>query len=167
MSATRQHEDALGRLQNLYKRVRAKMYRDHKSAVIAEDNSKLQQFQGGCPKPKEVASKAELDAQAQCMQKEAREVDNSDLGLLMRRHLKEPVAPLPAGQACSAFRQVDLSQLEREAHGRQQLHSRASTPADGTLSHDPPRAATGPRCARAVLSPYCALQGVRCSRFMY
>ena len=46
------------------------------------------------------------------------------------------------------------------AHGRQQLHSRASTPADGTLSHVPPRAATGPRCARAVLSPYCALQEV-------
>ena len=57
LSATRLHEDVLVRLQNMYKRVRAKMYRDHKTEVIAEDNSKLQQFQSGCPKPKEVASK--------------------------------------------------------------------------------------------------------------
>ena len=71
-------------------------------------------FQAGCPKPKEVASKAELDAQAACMQKEAQEVDDSDLGLLMRRHLKAPVPPLPAGQTCAAFRQVDLSQLSEK-----------------------------------------------------
>ena len=111
MQATRSHEDALTKLQTLYKRVRAKMYRDHKQAVIREDNSALQQFQAGCPKPKEVASKEELDAQASCMQREAREVDDSDLGLLMRRHLKLPVAPLPPGATCASFRQIDLSQL--------------------------------------------------------
>lgn len=45
LAATRVHEDALSRLQTLYKRVRAKMYRDHKAAVIAQDNSALTQFQ--------------------------------------------------------------------------------------------------------------------------
>ena len=117
LKSTRDHEDALTRLQTLYKRVRAKMYRDHKSAVIAEDNSALQQFQAGCPKPKEVANKEELEAQAQCMQKEAAEVDDSDLGLLMRRHLKSPIAPLPAGQSCAGFRQIDPSQLSSTARG--------------------------------------------------
>ena len=33
----------------------------------------------------------------------------------MRRHLKEPIAPLPAGATCSAFRQVDLSQVNNKA----------------------------------------------------
>jgi hypothetical protein len=115
MRDTRVHEDALGKLQTLYKRVRAKMYRDHKSAVIAEDNSALQQFQSGCPKPKEVANKEELDAQATCMQRVAQEVDDSDLGLLMRRHLKAPIPPLPAGATCGAFRQIDPSQLAPKA----------------------------------------------------
>lgn len=72
--------------------------------------------QSGCPKPKEVATKAELDQQAACMQREAREVDNSDLGLLMRRHLREPTAPLPAGERCAPFRQVDSSQLSSRVH---------------------------------------------------
>ena len=67
MRATREHEDALNKLQTLYKRVRAKMYRDHKSAVIAEDNSALMRFQAGCPKPKEVASKAEQAAGHCCL----------------------------------------------------------------------------------------------------
>lgn len=115
MAATRSHEDLLAKLQTLYKRVRAKMYRDHKLAVIAEDNAKLQRFQGGCPKPKEVkgATKAQLDEQARCMQREAAEVDDSDLGLLMRRHLQAPVAPLPAGLTCASFRQIDSSQLSQ------------------------------------------------------
>ena len=114
LSATRLHEDALVKLQNLYKKVRAKMYRDHKTEVIAEDNSKLQQFQAGCPKPKELGthpSKEELDRQAQCLQREASEQDDSDLGLLMRRHLKVPIPPQPTGATCAPFRQVDFSQL--------------------------------------------------------
>jgi hypothetical protein len=113
LTATRAGEDALARLQTLYKKVRAKMYRDHKLAVIAEDNAKLQQFQGGCPKPKEasLASKEELDRQADCLQKESSMIDNSDIGLQMRRHLQLPVAPLPAGAVCAPFRQVDMSQL--------------------------------------------------------
>ena len=51
-------------LQQRYKRVRAKMYNDHKKAVIAEDNAKLHRFQRGCPKPKAGATTAELDKQA-------------------------------------------------------------------------------------------------------
>ena len=43
--------------------------------------------------------RAELDAQAQCMQREAKEVDDSDLGLLMRRHLKALLAPLRGAMA--------------------------------------------------------------------
>ena len=58
-----------------------------------------------------MASKEELDAQAQCMQREAQEVDDSDLGLLMRRHLKAPILPLAAGATCAPFRQIDPSQL--------------------------------------------------------
>ena len=143
MAATRTHEDALGRLQNLYKRVRAKMYRDHKSAVIAEDNAKLQRFQGGCPKPKEVASKEELDAQAKCMQKEAREIDNSDLGLLMRRHLKGPVPPLPAGATCAPFRQVDASQLSARTRGCLARVGDARWTAEGLVDAPPGQTAAG------------------------
>ena len=119
LASTRSHEDALARLQTLYKHVRAKMYRDHKLAVIAEDNAKLQRFQGGCSKPREAvgATKEQLDAQAACLQREAREIDDSDLGLLMRRHLKPPVAPLPPGTSCTAFRQVDLSQVSSRVRG--------------------------------------------------
>ena len=81
LKATRQLEDILATLQSKYKRVRAKMYREHKHAVIAEDNSALERFQRGCPKPKEVwqASKRELDKQAHCLQAQANEVDDSDL----------------------------------------------------------------------------------------
>ena len=119
MRATRIHEEALNKLQTLYKRVRAKMYRDHKQAVIREDNRLCSGF-GGC-QSQGGGEQRGLDAQAACMQREAREVDDSDLGLLMRRHLKAPVAPLPAGVTCAAFRQIDLSQLN--ARARQCLSS--------------------------------------------
>ena len=42
------------------------------------------------------------------------------------------------------------------AHGRQQLHSRASTPADGTLSHDPPPSSHGPAvCSGGAVAVLC------------
>ena len=105
-------EESLEALMLKYKRVRAKMYRDHKHAVIAEDNSALQRFQAGCPKPKEVwqQSKAELDKQAHCLQQQANTVDDSDLGRLMRKHLFAAPEPLPPSK-CTAFRQIDLDQL--------------------------------------------------------
>ena len=111
LRATREHENVLIQLQGLYKHIRAKMYREHKSAVIAEDNSALSQFQAGCPRPKEAATKEDLDAQTACMQHEALEMDDSDLGLLMRRHLESPILPLPPGAACAPFRQIEPSQL--------------------------------------------------------
>ena len=60
------HEEALTRLRARYQRVRRKMYSSaaFKREVMREDNSKLTRFQSGCPKPKEGASKAELDEQA-------------------------------------------------------------------------------------------------------
>ena len=58
----------LGRLRSTYKRVRAKMYREHKRAVIADDNAKLARFQGGCPKLLNGASKAEIEASVKCLQ---------------------------------------------------------------------------------------------------
>ena len=148
MKATRRHEEVLGKLQTLYKRVRAKMYRDHKQAVIKEDNSALQQFQAGCPKPKEIASKEELDAQAQCMQREAREVDDSDLGLLMRRHLKAPIAPLPAGASCAAFRQIDLTQLSQKARTCLASVGDAKWTAEGLVNAVNASAAASAHCAR-------------------
>lgn len=74
LAATRSHEESLAALREQYVRVRAKMYRDHKQAVIEQDNSALRRFQGGCPKPKEVgnlrggATKEDLDRQAKCLQ---------------------------------------------------------------------------------------------------
>ncbi len=113
LASTREHEEKLASLQERYKRVRAKMYRDHKKEVIAQDNSALQRFQAGCPKPKVGATKAELSAQADCLQREAQEVDDSDLGMLMRRHLTAPVAPPPG--ACEPFRQLELRQVSARA----------------------------------------------------
>ena len=59
MAASRAHEDALKALTTRYQRVRAKMYRDHKKAVIAEDNAKLGRFQRGCAKLKPRPTKEE------------------------------------------------------------------------------------------------------------
>ena len=44
------------------------MYREHKRAVIADDNAKLARFQGGCPKLLNGASKAEIEASVKCLQ---------------------------------------------------------------------------------------------------
>ena len=150
LAATRTHEDEVARLQNLYTKVRKKMYRDHKLAVIAEDNAKLQRFQGGCSKPKEasLATKAELDKQADCMQQTSREIDNSDLGLLMRRHLKPPVAALPAGATCAPFRQLDLSQLSRHSRACLSKAGDARWTADGLV--DAPEAAAATEDAAAA-----------------
>lgn len=105
-------EESLEDVMLKYRRVRAKMYRDHKLAVIAEDNSALKRFQAGCPKPKEVwqSSKAELDKQAACLQQQSQEIDESDLGLLMRKHLFEEPVKIPSAE-CVAFRQIGLDQL--------------------------------------------------------
>lgn len=108
LTATRQHEDELARLQQRYRRVRAKMYREHKAQVMAADNQRLGSFQQGCPKPKPRPTKEEADAQARCMQAEAQEVDESDLGRLMRRHLwTQPAKPAQ----CESFRQVSPEQM--------------------------------------------------------
>ena len=125
------------------------MYRDHKSAVIAEDNQKLSQFQGGCPKPKEVQTKEELEAQMACMQKDERQVDDSDLGLLMRRHLKAPVAPLRPGAACAPFRQVDLSQINARTRGCLARVGDAKWTAEGLVDAAPSNAsAASASCSR-------------------
>ena len=109
----RRHEEALARLQARYQKVRQKMYRDHKKAVISSDNAKLTRFQGGCAKPKKLAglTKAEADEQARCLQTEGNTVDDSDLGRMMRQHLWQQPAPLPTGQ-CHSFRSIATAQLK-------------------------------------------------------
>jgi len=111
---TRQrHEEALAQLQARYQKVRQKMYRDHKKAVIEKDNAKLARFQGGCAKPTKLAglSKAEADEQARCLQTERNTVDESDLGRMMRQHLWQQPAPLPADQ-CQSFRSIATAHLK-------------------------------------------------------
>ena len=147
MAASRAHEDALKALTTRYQRVRAKMYRDHKKAVIAEDNAKLGRFQRGCAKLKPRPTKEELDAQAKCLQKEALEVDESDLGRLLRRHLWAQPPP-PAGK-CEAFRGLELDQLRPAVQSCLRTLGEAKWTQDGLVDLNASRAA----CGRKWLGP--------------
>ena len=79
LETRRRHEEVLARLQVRYQKVRQKMYREHKSAVIRSDNAKLARFQGGCAKPKKLAglTKAQADEQARCLQTERSTADRA------------------------------------------------------------------------------------------
>ncbi|KAL1525938.1 hypothetical protein AB1Y20_020764 [Prymnesium parvum] len=140
-------EESLEGLMLKYKRVRAKMYREHKHAVIAEDNAALQRFQAGCAKPKEVwqQSKEELNKQAACLQQQAAEVDDSDLGRLMRRHLLTP-PPAVEPAACVAFRQVSLAQLRPAERACLAAVGEARWTADGLVDNN--TSASGGGCGR-------------------
>lgn len=113
LETQRRHEEALARLQARYQKVRKKMYTNHKKEVISQDNARLAKFQGGCAKPKRLSglSKAEADEQARCLQTERNTVDESDLGVMMRRHLWQQPAPLPSGQ-CHSFRSIAPAELK-------------------------------------------------------
>lgn len=132
LQATRRHEDALARLQGRYRSVRAKMYREHKRSVIAEDNARLSQFQGGCSKlPPGKPTKSELDANAKCLQAESGALDDSELGRLMRAHLW---AQPTAASRCEPFGQVAPSQLSPVATACARTVGAARWTASGLVS---------------------------------
>ena len=155
LASMNRHEEALTRLRLRYQRVRAKLYREHKKEVILEDNKKLQRFQQGCPKPKAGASKEELDAQARCLQNEAKVIDDSDLGRLMQQHLwTEPKAPAE----CQPFRQIDVPQLRPEVRACLAQTGDARWTADGLADANESSA----HCGRQWVSTSqlrCMLQG--------
>ncbi len=108
LARTRTHEEALTRLRTRYGRVRKKLYDKFKKETMRRDNSALGSYQTGCAKLRKGASKAELNAQAKCLQAASELVDDSALGRLVLRHLFEPPARPPT---CEAFRQVSVDQL--------------------------------------------------------